>query len=103
MFAFSLSAWVGLAIQFHGGLIVKQAFLTVAAFGSIGVLFSQAGPFKRIEERRAARCAGCATTTEVVKETKQTAEIITREKFRVTTKPAGKTVEVVPLPAKAKN
>ena len=83
---------------------MKQAFLTVAAFGSIGVLFSQAGPFKRIEERRAARCAGnCATTTEVVKETKQPAEIITREKFRVTTKPAGKTVEVVPLPAKAKN
>ena len=82
---------------------MKQAFLTVAAFGSIATLFSQAGPIDRIKERRAARCAGCATTTEVVKETKQPAEIITREKFKVITKPAGKTVEVVPLPAKAKN
>ncbi|NBS69252.1 hypothetical protein EBT31_10120 [bacterium] len=103
MFAFSLSAKVGLAIPFQGGFIVKQAFLTVAAFGSIGVLFSQAGPFERIKERRAAKCAGCATTTEVVKETRQPAEIVTKEKFKVTTKPAGKTVEVVPLPAKAKN
>ena len=82
---------------------MKQAFLTIAAFGSIATLFSQAGPFERIKERRAAKCAGCATTTEVVKETKQPAEIITREKFKVTTKPVGKTIEVVPLPAKAKN
>lgn len=83
---------------------MHQAFLTIAAVGSIGVLFSQAGPFERIKERRAARCAGnCASTTEVVKETRQPAEIITKEKYRVTTKPVGKTVEVVPLPAKAKN
>lgn len=83
---------------------MHQAFLTIAAVGSIGVLFSQAGPFERIKERRATKCAGnCATTTEVVKETKQPAEIITREKFKVITKPAGKSIEVVPLPAKAKN
>ena len=69
---------------------MHQALLTIAALGSIGVLFSQAGPLDRIKERRAARCSGnCATTTEVVKETKQPAEIITREKFKVITKLAG--------------
>lgn len=85
---------------------MHQALLTIAALGSIGVLFSQAGPLDRIKERRAARICtsgNCATTTEVVRETRQPAEIVTKEKFKVTTKPAGKTVEVVPLPAKAKN
>lgn len=83
---------------------MKKSLLSVAAIGSISCLFSQAGPFERIKERRAARCAGnCATTTEVVKESKQPAEIITKERYKVTIKPVGKTVEVVPLPAKAKN
>jgi hypothetical protein len=83
---------------------VKKSLLSIAAIGSIACLLAQAGPFERIKERRAARCAGnCATTTEVVKESKQPAEIITKERYKVTTKPVGKTVEVVPVPAKAKN
>jgi hypothetical protein len=79
-----------------------QALLTIAAIGSITCLLSQAGPLDRVKERRAARCANCATTTEVVKETKQQAEIITKERFKVTAKPIGKTIEVVPVPAKPK-
>lgn len=79
---------------------MHKSFLTIAAIGSISCLFSQAGPLDRIKDRRAARCA---TTTEVVKETKQAAEIVTKERFKVTAKPVGKTVEIVPVPAKAKN
>ena len=78
---------------------MKQFLLSIAAIGSISCLLSQAGPFDRIKERRSARHN--ATTTEVVKETKEPAVIVTREKFKVTTKPVGKTIEVVP--AKAKN
>jgi len=82
---------------------MKKSLLTIAAFGSIACLLAQAGPIDRIKERRAARCAGnCAITTEVVKESKQPAEIITKERYKVTTKPVGKTVEVVPVPAKSK-
>jgi len=80
---------------------LKKSLLSIAAIGSIACLFLQAGPFERIKERRAARHN--ITTAEVVKESKQPAEIITKEKFKVTTKPVGKTVEVVPVPAKAKN
>jgi hypothetical protein len=79
-----------------------KSFLTIAAFGSISCLLSQAGPLDRIKDRRAARFANCATTTEVVKETKQQAEIITKERFKVTAKPVGKTIEIVPVPAKSK-
>lgn len=78
---------------------MHKSFLTIAAIGSISCLFSQAGPLDRIKDRRAARCA---TTTEVVTETKQQAEIITKERFKVTAKPVGKTVEIVPVPAKSK-
>jgi len=78
---------------------MHQAFLTIAAIGSISCLLSQAGPLDRIKDRRAVRCA---TTTEVVKETKQAAEIITKERFKVTAKPVGKTIEIVPVPAKSK-
>jgi len=81
---------------------MHQAFLTIAAIGSISCLLSQAGPLDRIKDRRAARCANCATTTEVVKETKQAAEIITKERFKVTAKSVGKTIEIVPVPAKSK-
>jgi hypothetical protein len=79
---------------------MHKSFLTIAAFGSISCLLSQAGPLDRIKDRRAARCA---TTIEVVTETKQQAEIITKERFKVTAKPVGKTIEIVPVPAKAKN
>lgn len=81
---------------------MHQAFLTIATVGSISCLLSQAGPIDRVKERRAARCANCATTTEVVKETKQQAEIITKERFKLTAKPVGKTIEIVPVPAKSK-
>ena len=80
---------------------MHKSFLTIAAIGSISCLLSQAGPIDRIKERRAARCA--TTTTEVVTETKQAAEIITKERIKITAKPLGKTIEVVPVPAKAKN
>jgi len=78
---------------------MHKSFLTIAAIGSISCLLCQAGPLDRIKDRRAARCA---PTTEVVKETKQAAEIITKERFKVTAKPVGKTIEIVPVPAKAK-
>mgnify|MGYP006146442489 FL=1 len=78
---------------------MHKSFLTIAAIGSISCLLSQAGPLDRIKERRAARFA---TTTEVVTETKQQAEIITKERFKVTAKPVGKTFEVVPVPTKSK-
>jgi hypothetical protein len=78
---------------------MHKSFLTIAAIGSISCLFSQAGPLDRIKDRRAARSA---TTTEVVTETKQQAEIITKERFKVTAKPVGKTVEIVPVPTKSK-
>ena len=78
---------------------MHKSFLTIAAIGSISCLLSQAGPLDRIKERRAARFA---TTTEVVTETKQQAEIITKERFKVTAKPVGKTVEILPVPAKSK-
>jgi hypothetical protein len=78
---------------------MHKSFLTIAAIGSISCLLSQAGPLDRLKDRRAARCA---STTEVVKETKQAAEIITKERFKVTAKPVGKTIEIVPVPAKAK-
>jgi hypothetical protein len=78
---------------------MHKSFLTIAAFGSISCLLSQAGPLDRIKERRAARFA---TTTEVVTETKQAAEIIIKERFKVTAKPVGKTIEIVPVPAKSK-
>ena len=78
---------------------MHKSFLTITAIGSISCLLSQAGPLDRIKDRRAARYA---TTTEVVTETKQQAEIITKERFKVTAKPVGKTIEVVPVPAKSK-
>ena len=78
---------------------MHKSFLTIAAIGSISCLLSQAGPLDRIKERRAARYS---TTTEVVTETKQAAEIITKERFKVTAKPVGKTIEVVPVPTKSK-
>lgn len=78
---------------------MHKSFLTIAAIGSISCLLSQAGPLDRIKDRRAARLA---TTTEVVTETKQQAEIITKERFKVTARSVGKTVEIVPVPAKAK-
>lgn len=79
---------------------MHKSFLTIAAIGSISCLLSQAGPLDRIKDRRAARFA--TTTTEVITETKQAAEIVTKERFRVTAKPVGKTIEVVPVPAKSK-
>ncbi len=79
---------------------MHKSFLTIAAIGSISCLLSQAGPLDRIKDRRAARFA--TTTTEVVTETKQAAEIITKERFKITAKPVGKTVEIVPVPTKAK-
>lgn len=78
---------------------MHKSFLTIAAIGSISCLLSQAGPLDRIKDRRAARFA---TTTEVVTETKQAAEIITKERIKITAKPVGKTVEIVPVPAKSK-
>jgi hypothetical protein len=82
---------------------MHKSFLTIAAIGSISCLLSQAGPLDRIKDRRAARCANCTTTTtEVVTETKQQAEIITKERFKLTAKPVGKTIEIVPVPAKSK-
>lgn len=58
-------------------------------------------------ENRGSRCGGCGncqsapTTATVAQTTVQPAEIRTTEKFRVTTKPAGKSVEIVPTgPAK---
>lgn len=78
---------------------MHKSLLTIAAIGSISCLLSQAGPLDRIKDRRAARFS---TSTEVVTETKQAAEIITKERFKVTAKPVGKTIEVVPVPAKSK-
>lgn len=80
---------------------MHKSLLTIGAIGSISCLLSQAGPLDRIKDRRAARSA--TTTTEVIKETKQAAEIITKERFKVIAKPVGKTVEIVPVPTKAKN